>query len=55
MDTAMQEPLLGANYQELYELGVAGERQIVMLMLMIEKLRGSDSKWAPYIQQLPTR
>ena len=55
METAMQDPLLGGNYQELYELGVAGERQIVMLMLMIEKLRGPDSKWAPYIQQLPTK
>lgn len=37
------------------DLGLLDERTAVIVMLMIEKLRGSASRYAPYIQLLPER
>lgn len=30
------------------------ERTLVMLFLVVEQLRGSDSPWAPYMRLLPS-
>jgi hypothetical protein len=37
------------------ELGLLDERNAVIVMLLIEKMRGDGSRYAPYIQLLPER
>jgi hypothetical protein len=54
-EAAVSDPQLGPSYSQLLEEGLVGEREVVILMLLVERLRGSSSKWAPWIQQLPHR
>jgi hypothetical protein len=37
------------------ELGLLDERNAVIVMLLIERMRGDGSRYAPYIQLLPER
>ncbi len=46
---------LGSSYAQLLEQGVVDERSVVMLWLVVERVRGTDSKYAPYIAILPQR
>ena len=36
-----------------YRAGVVDDRMVVMLFLIVERMRGSDSAWAPWIAALP--
>jgi hypothetical protein len=54
-DSARQDPQLGSSYAELLDLGLLDERNAVIVMLLVERMRGRDSRYAPYIQLLPER
>ncbi|KAK9806362.1 hypothetical protein WJX72_011435 [[Myrmecia] bisecta] len=47
------EPELGPAYKKLLDQGVVDERQLVMLFLIVERIRGAASKWHPWIELLP--
>ncbi len=49
----VQHPELGPAFAELMQLGVLDERNAVMLALLIERLRGEDSPYAPWLRLLP--
>ncbi|KAJ7559034.1 hypothetical protein O6H91_04G066600 [Diphasiastrum complanatum] len=51
--SVLQDPVLGSYYQKLYEDGEVDDRLLVMLFLLVERLRGSSSFWAPYLDMLP--
>jgi len=53
--SARADPELGAHYAELLDVGVIDERNAVVLMLLVEKLRGQASRYAPYINLLSHR
>ncbi|WIA21903.1 hypothetical protein OEZ85_004272 [Tetradesmus obliquus] len=52
-ESARQDPQLGSSYAELMELGLLDDRSVVIVMLLVEKMRGQGSRYAPYIQLLP--
>lgn len=54
-ETASQDPDLGQTYAELLQLGLLDERSVVVAMLTVEKLRGDESRYAPWIRMLPAR
>jgi hypothetical protein len=54
-ESARQDPQLGSSYAELMDLGLLDERNAVIVMLLVEKMRGQGSRFAPYIQLLPER
>ena len=54
-DAAKRDPDLGGSYSELMDLGLVDERAAVVLMLLVEKMRGEGSRYAPWIRLLPTR
>ncbi|KAK9841855.1 hypothetical protein WJX81_007488 [Elliptochloris bilobata] len=43
----------GAKYAALLELGGCDERTLLMLLLVVERLRGEASPWAPWLAALP--
>lgn len=51
-ESARQDPELGSVYGELLEIGALDERSVVIVMLLVEKLKGQGSRWAPYINLL---
>lgn len=55
VEAAAAHPQLGPQFMELLELGLLDERTAVVLLLLVEKARGEDSPWAPWLQLLPTR
>lgn len=55
VETALAHPQLGPTFAELLQLGLINERTAVVLMLLVEKARGADSPYAPWLQLLPTR
>jgi hypothetical protein len=52
---AVADPDLGPAYAELLELGLLDERSAVIAMLTVERVRGGDSRYAPWIRMLPDR
>ncbi|CAK0754341.1 hypothetical protein CVIRNUC_002290 [Coccomyxa viridis] len=48
-----QQPGLGLKYKKLLASGEVDERMVVMLFLLVEKLRGEDSMWSPWLNLLP--
>ncbi|KAF6263984.1 hypothetical protein COO60DRAFT_266676 [Scenedesmus sp. NREL 46B-D3] len=52
-ESARQDPQLGPSYAELMDMGLLDERNAVIVMLLVEKMRGDGSRYAPYIQLLP--
>jgi hypothetical protein len=54
-ETALSHPQLGPHFAELAELGLVDERAAVVLLLMVEKMRGEGSTYAPWLQLLPER
>lgn len=46
---------LGPSYAELLQLGLLDERTVVVMFLLIERLKGSRSRYAPWLHLLPTR
>lgn len=52
-DSARKDPELGPVYAELMDLGLLDERNAVIVMLLVEKMRGATSRYAPYIDLLP--
>jgi hypothetical protein len=55
VETALAHPQLGQHFAELLELGLIDERSAVVLLLVVERARGEDSPYAPYLQLLPER
>jgi hypothetical protein len=55
VETALSHPQLGATFAELMELGLVDERTAVVLMVMVERARGKDSPYAPWLQLLPDK
>jgi hypothetical protein len=53
--SARADPELGSQYAELLDVGVIDERNVVVLMLLVEKMRGQASRYAPYINLLSHR
>eukprot|EP00897_Mesotaenium_endlicherianum_P004547 jgi/Mesen1/411/ME000100S10641 len=54
--TIVRDPHLGPLYAQLLQEGqVADERVLLMLFLLVERARGPDSFWAPYMALLPAR
>lgn len=53
--TVTADPELGGSYQELLDLGLLDERGVVMLFLLVEKMRGRGSRYAPWLDLLPDR
>lgn len=54
VETALSHPQLGSTFAELLGLGLIDERTSVVLMVMIERARGDDSPYAPWLQLLPS-
>jgi len=52
---AVQDPDLGALYAELIQLGLLDDRSAVVAMLAVERVRGAESRYAPWLRLLPTR
>lgn len=52
---ARRDPELGSSYTELMDLGLADERTAVVLMLLVERMRGGGSRYAPWMRLLPDR
>lgn len=48
-----REPRVGWVYRALLEDGTLSPRLAVMTFLIVEKIRGATSPWAPYIAMLP--
>ena len=46
--SVLQNPEFGEAYGKLFEEGEVDDRLLVILFLMVERLRGSCSVWAPY-------
>ena len=46
--SVLQNPDFGEAYGKLFEEGEVDDRLLVILFLMVERLRGSCSVWAPY-------
>ena len=54
-ETALSHPQLGPHFSELAELGLVDERTAVVLLLLVEKMRGEGSAYAPWLHLLPER
>jgi hypothetical protein len=54
-DAAVRDPDLGASYRELLDLGLLDCRTAVIAMLTLERARGADSRYAPWLRLLPER
>jgi hypothetical protein len=54
-EAAKDDPDLGASYAELMDLGLVDERAAVVTMLLVERMRGRESRYTPWIRLLPTR
>eukprot|EP00884_Botryococcus_braunii_P016430 jgi/Botrbrau1/3470/Bobra.341_2s0002.1 len=52
---ALEDPLVGTGLAQLLHSGLADERVVVMLYLMIEDMKGASSEWAPWMELLPRR
>ncbi len=52
-EAALAHPQLGPHFAELIELGLVDERMAVVLLLLVERMRGEESAYAPWIQLLP--
>jgi hypothetical protein len=46
--SVLQNPDFGKAYGKLFDEGDVDDRLLVILFLMVERLRGSCSLWAPY-------
>lgn len=55
VESAVAHPLLGQQFGELLELGLIDERTAVVVLLLVERARGEDSAYAPWLQLLPAR
>ena len=51
--SCIREPRVGWVYRALLEDGTLSPRLAVMAFLIVERLRGATSPWAPYIAMLP--
>eukprot|EP00878_Enallax_costatus_P026230 GHUV01028121.1.p1 GENE.GHUV01028121.1~~GHUV01028121.1.p1 ORF type:complete len:207 (+),score=42.85 GHUV01028121.1:80-700(+) len=54
-EAARSDPDFGGPISELMDLGLLDERNAIIVMLMIERLKGPGSTYAPYIQMIPAR
>lgn len=46
--SVLQDPKFGMAYAKLFEDGDVDDRLLMILFLMVERIRGSSSLWAPY-------
>ncbi|KAH7404190.1 hypothetical protein KP509_15G014400 [Ceratopteris richardii] len=51
--SVLQDPEFGNLYAKLFELGEVDDRLLMILFLMVERVRGSSSLWASYLDVLP--
>jgi hypothetical protein len=53
--SAVRDPELGGSYAELLRLGLLDERSVVVAMVAVERARGGESRYAPWLRLLPER
>lgn len=53
-DNLVKDPDVGPLYQDMMKQGLLDERTVIMMALMVEKLRASQSRYAPWLDLLPT-
>ncbi|KXZ56254.1 hypothetical protein GPECTOR_1g221 [Gonium pectorale] len=52
--TACEDPVLGPQFSWMLDKQLLDERTAVMVYLLLERLRGDGSRFAPWIRNLPT-
>uniref|UniRef100_A0A803MQ21 SET domain-containing protein n=1 Tax=Chenopodium quinoa TaxID=63459 RepID=A0A803MQ21_CHEQI len=50
----LEDPLLGPPCKAMYEEGEVDDRFLMILFLTVERLRGSNSTWKPYLDMIPS-
>uniref|UniRef100_A0A803KZ26 SET domain-containing protein n=1 Tax=Chenopodium quinoa TaxID=63459 RepID=A0A803KZ26_CHEQI len=50
----LDDPLLGPPCRAMYEEGEVDDRFLMILFLTVERLRGSNSTWKPYLDMIPS-
>ncbi|CAD7704284.1 unnamed protein product [Ostreobium quekettii] len=53
VETACSDKAVGPSLQGLLDTGQIDEHDVLAIFLMVQKLLGSDSEWAPWLQLLP--